>query len=136
MENIKYNLIVKEKDGKITKVPYFNEYLMDKDDVINYILDRKVYQDYDVDSVSYSDDESKYHVTYDEIVSAFIPEFYSMNLVNGYSINKRAVEKLYKSGYTNDELIKIKNYDEIGLVEFVADDDFTIKDDKIIKLED
>lgn len=55
-----------------------------------------------------------------------------MNLVNKREIEKKAIENLYKRGYTNDELIKIENYDEIGIVEYVADNQFYIKNNKII----
>lgn len=67
-----------------------------------------------------------------ESIDEFEPKFYTMNLVNGRLIEKKAIENLYKRGYTKEELIKIENYDEIGIVKFVADDRFYIEDNKII----
>lgn len=67
-----------------------------------------------------------------ESIEEFEPKFYTMNLVNKREIEKKAIENLYKRGYTNDELIKIENYDEIGIVEYVADNQFCIKNNKII----
>lgn len=66
-----------------------------------------------------------------ERIEDFVPEFYYQNLVNGYNINKKAV-KILLDRYSKEELIKVTNYDEIGIVEYVADDDFYIKDNKII----
>lgn len=66
-----------------------------------------------------------------ESIDEFVPEFYYMNLTNGRSINNKAV-KILLDRYSKEELIKITNYDEIGIVEYVADDDFYIKDNKII----
>lgn len=65
-----------------------------------------------------------------ESIEEFEPKFYYMNLTNGYAINKKAVKNLLDN-YSKEELIKIKNYDEIGLVEYVADNDFYIEDDFI-----
>lgn len=70
-----------------------------------------------------------------EDIEDFIPKFYTMNLVNGYSIEKQAIKNLYDRGYTNEELIKIKNYDEIGIVEYVANNEFYIENNYIIKEE-
>lgn len=70
-----------------------------------------------------------------ESVEEFVPEFYTMNLVNGYAIEKKAIENLYARGYTNEELIKIENYDEIGIVEYVADNQFYIENNLIIREE-
>lgn len=67
-----------------------------------------------------------------ESIEEFEPKFYTMNLVNKREIEKKAIENLYKRGYSNDELIKIENYDEIGIVEYVADNQFYIKNNKII----
>lgn len=61
----------------------------------------------------------------------FVPEFYYQNLTNGWAINKKAV-KILLDRYSKEDLIRITNYKEIGIVEFVADDDFYIKDNKII----
>ena len=66
-----------------------------------------------------------------ESVDEFQPEFYTMNLVNSYSINSKAVDNLL-SMYSKEDLIKIENYDEIGIVEYVADNRFYIKDNRII----
>ena len=70
-----------------------------------------------------------------ESVEEFVPEFYTMNLVNGYGVQKQAIKNLYARGYTNEELIKIENYDEIGIVEYVADNQFYIENNKIIREE-
>ena len=75
----------------------------------------------------------KYNI---EDIKDFVPKFYTMNLVNGYSIEKQAIKNLYDRGYTNEELIKIKNYDKIGIVEYVAKNEFYIENDYIIKEED
>lgn len=132
MEHKKYNLIVEDKNGKIENISYFNDYLLDEDDVINYILDNKIYKYYDIKNVTYKDDENIFNISYDDVVNAFVPEFYYGDLAHGYNINEDAVNHLYSCGYTNADLIKIKNYDECGVVEFVADDDFYIKDNYII----
>ena len=66
-----------------------------------------------------------------ESVDEFVPEFYYQNLTNGWAINKKAV-KILLDRYSKEDLIRITNYKEIGIVEFVADDDFYIKDNKII----
>lgn len=58
--------------------------------------------------------------------------FYTMNLVNGRAIEREAIKNLYERGYTKEELIQIENYDEIGIVEYVAKDQFYIEDNKII----
>lgn len=70
-----------------------------------------------------------------ESVEEFEPEFYYQNLNNGYQINKKAVENLL-SRYSKEELIRVKNYDEIGIVEFVADDEYYIEDNLIKTYED
>ncbi len=70
-----------------------------------------------------------------ESVEEFVPEFYTMNLVNGYGVQKQAIKNLYARGYTNEELIKIENYDEIGIVEYVADNQFYIENNLIIREE-
>ena len=67
-----------------------------------------------------------------ENIEEFEPRFYTMNLINGYAIEKKAIENLYARGFTNEDLIKIKNYDEIGIVEYVANDHFDIIDNVII----
>lgn len=66
-----------------------------------------------------------------ESIEEFVPEFYYQNLLNGRKINNQAV-KILLDRYSKEELIKIENYNEIGIVEYVAKDDFYIKDNKII----
>lgn len=68
-----------------------------------------------------------------ENIEEFEPKFYTMNLTCGRAIEKQAIKNLYDRGYTNKDLIKIKNYDEIGIVEYVADNRFDIIDNMIIK---
>lgn len=70
-----------------------------------------------------------------ENIEEFEPRFYTMNLINGHLIEKKAIANLYARGFTNEYLIKIKNYDEIGIVEYVANDHFDIIDNVIIKEE-
>lgn len=71
-----------------------------------------------------------------ESIEEFKPKFYIMNLNNKVAIEDKAIKNLYARGYTSEELIKIKNYDEIGIVEYVANDKFYIENDYIIKEED
>ena len=66
-----------------------------------------------------------------ESVEEFEPKFYTMNLVNGYQIEQRAIINLY-SRYSKEELIQVENYDEIGIVEYVAKNQFYIENNKII----
>ena len=68
-----------------------------------------------------------------ESIEDFRPKFYTMNLRNKVAIEDKAIRNLKARGYTNEELIKIKNYDEIGIVEYVADNKFYIEDDYIRK---
>ena len=63
----------------------------------------------------------------------FRPKFYIQNLRDGIAIQDKAIKNLYAKGFTNEELIKIKNYDEIGIVEYVAKDKFYIENDYIIR---
>lgn len=56
-------------------------------------------------------------------------KFYTMNLTNKYQIEEKAIENL--SDYDLETLKAIKNYDEIGIVEYVAKNDFFIFDNKI-----
>lgn len=56
-------------------------------------------------------------------------KFYTMNLNNKYKIEKKAIDNL--SNINLATLKKIKNYDEIGIVEYVADNNFFIFEDKI-----
>lgn len=71
-----------------------------------------------------------------ESIEDFRPKFYTMNLRNKVAIEDKAIRNLKARGYTNEELIKIKNYDEIGIVEYVADNKFYIEDDYIFREED
>ena len=48
-----------------------------------------------------------------------------MSCVDHLRVEDTAIDIL-KSRYTQEELIQIRNYDECGVVEFVADDDFYI----------
>ena len=66
-----------------------------------------------------------------ESIEEFIPNFYTMNLVNGYLIEKEAIKNLLER-YSKEELILVENYDEIGIVEFVAKGEYTIENNKII----
>ena len=65
------------------------------------------------------------------ILKEFEPKFYTMNLKNGYKTNKEAIENLYNRGYSKEELIKIENYNEIGIVEYVAKNQFYIENNHI-----
>ena len=56
-------------------------------------------------------------------------KFYTMNITNKYEIEKKAIENLMN--YDLETLKKIKNYDEIGIVEYVAKNDFFIFENKI-----
>lgn len=56
-------------------------------------------------------------------------KFYTMNLTNKYEIEKKAIGNLMH--YDLETLKKIKNYDEIGIVEYVGKNDFFIFEDKI-----
>ena len=69
-------------------------------------------------------------------IEDFRPKFYTMNLTNRVATQDKAIKNLYARGYTNEELIKIKNYTEIGIVEYVANDKFYIENDYIIREED
>ena len=69
-------------------------------------------------------------------IEDFRPKFYTMNLTNKVATQDKAIKNLYARGYTNKELIKIKNYTEIGIVEYVANDKFYIENDYIIREED
>lgn len=66
-----------------------------------------------------------------ESVEEFEPNFYHMNLTNGYVINRRAVNNLLQN-YSKEELIKITNYNEIGIVEYVANNQYYIENNEII----
>lgn len=66
-----------------------------------------------------------------ESIEDFVPEFYTQNLKCGRSIERRAIENLFDR-YSLEELIQVENYDEIGIVEYVAENQFYIEDNKII----
>lgn len=66
-----------------------------------------------------------------ENIDDFVPQFYIMNLKNGIAIQDKAIKNLF-SRYSKEDLIKIENYDEIGIVELVADGCYHIEDNKII----
>lgn len=70
-----------------------------------------------------------------ESIEEFEPNFYISNLTNGYSIKKKAIDNLF-SRYDVEDLIFIENYNEIGIVEYVAKGQYYIKDNKIIIEED
>lgn len=71
-----------------------------------------------------------------ENIEDFRPKFYIQNLRGGVAIQDKAIKNLYNMGYTNEELIKIKNYGEIGIVEYVANNQFYIEDNYIVRKED
>ena len=71
-----------------------------------------------------------------ESIEEFRPKFYTMNLINKVAIEDKAIKNLYARGYTNEKLIKIKNYGETGIVEYVANNQFYIENDYIIREED
>ena len=61
-------------------------------------------------------------------------EFYYQNLTGGYAVNKKAKEILEKEfDYNYEELCKIENMREIGIVEYVANGDFKIENNLIIR---
>lgn len=66
-----------------------------------------------------------------ESIDEFEPNFYTMNLVCGSIVKKKAIKNLFEQ-YPKEELIFVKNYNEIGIVEFVADNQFYIENDMII----
>ena len=68
-----------------------------------------------------------------ESIDEFEPKFYTMNLICGRAVEKQAIKNLYSRGYTNYDLIQIENYDEIGIVESVAEDNFDIIDNTIVR---
>lgn len=68
-------------------------------------------------------------------INEFEPNFYTQNLTNGASIKKRAIDNLF-SRYDLEDLIFIENYNEIGIVEYVAKGEYYIDNNKIIIEED
>lgn len=97
----------------------------------NYIKDRLLEDNkqanYDFDIVDLDTNEVIYS-------SDFIPQFYYSNLVNGYQINKKAVANLLNN-HTIEELVQVDNYNELGLVEYVADNNYYIENNHIYKIE-
>lgn len=64
-------------------------------------------------------------------VDEFTPHFYTQNLQMGYKIEQQAIKNLYDKGFTNEELILIDNYNDIGIVEYVAKNNFYIENNHI-----
>lgn len=94
------------------------------------------------DLIEYEKDFNKVMETLDEIIKKmkeyniksiedFEPKFYIANLKNGYLIEQKAISNL-KERYSNLRLILIENYDEIGIVEYVADNHYHLEYNKII----
>lgn len=79
-----------------------------------------------------SDKELKELLEYYDIESLedFEPRF-NMSGITNWKIEDRAIENL-KARFTQEELMQVKNYTTDGVVEFVADDDFYIKDNYIV----
>ena len=96
---------------------YIKDRLLENNKQANYEFD---IVDLDTNEVIYSSD--------------YKPQFYYSNLVNGYQINKRAVNNLLNN-YTIEQLIQVDNYNELGLVEYVADNNYYIKNNHIYKIE-
>lgn len=58
--------------------------------------------------------------------------FYITNLTNKYDIENKAIENLIERGYALEELQSIRNYNEIGIVEYVAKGEYSIENDEIV----
>ena len=58
-------------------------------------------------------------------------KFYTMNLGNNKNIIEKKAIKNLREQYSEEELSKITNYDEIGIVEYVADNNYFIYNNKI-----
>lgn len=58
-------------------------------------------------------------------------KFYTMNLDNSKNIIEKKAIKNLRGQYSEDELSKITNYDEIGIVEYVANNNYFIYKNKI-----
>ena len=99
----------------------------DYDHIKSLLLEEKDKFNYDFDIVDFDTGDLLFS-------SDYKPEFYYSNLVNGYQINKRAVDNLLNS-YSIEELINIDNYDELGLVEYVAAGKYYIEGNYIYKLD-
>lgn len=63
-------------------------------------------------------------------------KFYIDNLTNKFDIENKAIDNLINLGYTLEELKEVKNYNEIGIVECVANEDFIIYDNEIKRIEE
>jgi len=107
------------------------------DELINLLEDGLKY----VEKVVFieEDDENEFETKYeettfskDEILEYWNPPFYTANLTNANAIYNKAIENLLNI-YTKDELLDIKNFNEIGIVEYVAKDNFHIENDTIIR---
>lgn len=66
-----------------------------------------------------------------ENIEDFEPKFYTTNLKNGRLVEKKAIQNLLER-YSKEELILVENYNEIGIVEFVAENEFCIENNRII----
>lgn len=56
-------------------------------------------------------------------------KFYTENLIKGLKIENKAINNMLC--YSLEDLQKITNYDEAGIVEFVANNNFKIVNNKI-----
>ncbi len=59
-------------------------------------------------------------------------KFYISNLTNKFEIENKAIENLIERGYSLEELKRVKNYDKIGIVEYVSKGEYSIENDEII----
>lgn len=99
----------------------------DYDHIKNSLLEERKNVNYDFDIVDFDTGNLLFS-------SDYKPDFYYSNLVNGWAINKQAVTNLLNS-YSIEELINIDNYDELGLVEYVAAGKYYIENNHIYKLD-
>lgn len=134
---MKEKLFVTLKTGEIVDTKELADYYENKQDVLDKIFKWKFYLDYDFINFFTKNYETgeKIIVSYDEILEEFTPEFRYDNLTMGYYVNEKAVENLLKN-HTKEELLKIDNYDELGLVEAVRNDEYIIENNHIIALEE
>ena len=100
----------------------------DYDHIKSLLLEERKTVNYDFDIMDFDTGKLLFS-------SDFRPEFYYSNLVNGWAINKQAVDNLLNS-HSIEELIQVDNYDELGLVEYVAAGKYYIEGDHICKVED
>lgn len=77
----------------------------------------------------------KYEINYNTLYNLLEDKFYIQNLSgNRREIEKKAIENIInRCQYDINTLFRIENYDEIGIVEFVAENKFDIIDDYIIR---